>query len=200
MTRILLLPLAALLALAACGPLVQIGGNATPPEALLTLRAAAETPATINIDPATTLGIAVPSVPGTLQTLRLPVTTTDTEVQYLKAANWAEQPAKLFQRLLGDVAAARGIAVIDSRQSDVTAARKLTGTLREFGLDVRAAPLVRVRYEAMLTGRDGRLLAMRRFEATEAVAGQTPSEVGAALNVAANRVAGEVAAWVSAAR
>jgi cholesterol transport system auxiliary component len=198
MTRIF--SVAALLALAACGPLVQIGGNATPPDALLTLRAAGDMPASVGVDPATTLGITVPSVPGTLQTLRLPVTTTDTEVQYLKAANWAEQPAKLFQRLLGDVAAAQGIAVIDSRQSDVTAARKLTGTLREFGLDVRAAPLVRVRYEAMLTGRDGRLLAMRRFEATQPVAGQTPGEVGAALNTAANAVAADVAAWAASTR
>jgi cholesterol transport system auxiliary component len=190
----------ALLALAACGPLVQIGGNATPPDALLTLRAGEVPAGAVDVDPAATLSIALPSVPGTLQTLRLPVTTADTEVQYLKAANWAEQPSKLFQRLLGDVAAARGIAVIDSRQSDVTGARKLTGTLREFGLDVRAAPVVRVRYEAMLTSRDGRLLAMRRFEASEAVAAQTPSEVGAALNVAANKVAGEVAGWVAGAR
>ncbi len=94
-----------LLALVACGPLVQIGGNDKPPEALLTLRAETLGAPSQAIDPARTLSIATPSVPGAIQTLRLPVTVSDTEVQYLKAANWVEQPAKLFQRLLADTAA-----------------------------------------------------------------------------------------------
>lgn len=192
------LPLAVLLALGACGPLVQIGGNAEPPEALLTLRAEALGAPSAAIDPSRTLLIAQPSVPGALQTLRLPVTTTDTEVQYLQKANWVEQPAKLFQRLLVDTVGAKGgVLVLSERQSDVAAARKLTGQLLEFGLDVRGSPQVRVRYDALLSGAKGEPVAAKRFEATRPVVGEDGATVGAALNAAANQVAGEVAAWVT---
>jgi cholesterol transport system auxiliary component len=193
------LPLALLLALGACGPLVQIGGNAEPPASLLTLRAASLGAPGGAVDPARSLLIAQPSVPGALQTLRLPVTTSDTEVQYLKAATWVEQPSKLFQRLLVDTVSARGgVLVLSERQSDVAAARKLTGQLIDFGLDVRGATEVRVRYDALLSGADGKPVAARRFEATRPVAGEDPATVGAALNAAANEVAGQVADWVAA--
>lgn len=191
------LPVAGLLALAACGPLVQIGGNAKPPEALLTLRADTLGAANRAVDPARTLSITQPTVPGAIQTLRVPVTIADTEVQYLKKANWVEQPAKLFQRLLADTVASQGVLVLTERQSDVPAARKLTGQLLEFGLDVRAAPQVRVRYDALLTGRDGQPVAARRFEASRPVTTQDGATVGAALNEAANEVAGQVAGWVA---
>jgi cholesterol transport system auxiliary component len=190
--------LASLLALAACGPLVQIGGNAKPPEALLTLRAETLGAPMQAIDPARTLSIAQPTVPGAIQTLRVPVTIADTEVQYLKEANWVEQPSKLFQRLLADTVGSRGgVLVLSDRQSDVPAARKLTGQLLEFGLDVRAAPQARVRFDALLTGRDGQPIAARRFEASRPVTAQDGATVGAALNDAANEVAGQVAGWVA---
>ncbi len=189
---------AASLALAACGPLVQIGGNDTPPDALLTLRSnPAATPAQ-TADPTRTLLIDEPSVPGALQTLRLPVTVSDTEIQYLKAANWIEQPSELFQHLLADTIGARGgLLVLSDHQSSVPAARRLNGQLLEFGLDVRGTPQVRVRYDALLTGADSQALAARRFEATQPVAAQDPTTVGAALNTAANKVAEEVADWVT---
>jgi cholesterol transport system auxiliary component len=191
--------LATLLALAACGPLVQIGGNDKPPEALLTLRADALGAPGQAIDPARTLSIVAPSVPGALQTLRLPVIISDTEVQYLKAANWIEQPTRLFQRLLADTVGSRGgVLVLSERQSDIAAARKLNGQLLEFGLDVRSAPQVRVRYEALLTRQDGQPVAARRFEASRPVASQDGATVGSALNAAANEVAGQVAGWVAA--
>lgn len=195
-----LLPLA-LLALASCGPLVQIGGGGDPPPSLLNIRASTPPVSPARVDPANTLGIAPPSVPGALQTLRLPVLTSDTQLSYLKEANWVEQPSKLFQRLLADVLASRaGTTIVDIRQSDVSPERKLSGQLLDFGLDVRnpAAPVARVRYDATLTGRGGKLYAQRRFEATQPVAAQTGPAVGAALNAAANAVATDVAAWIAA--
>lgn len=183
--------------LSGCGPLVQIGGNTPAPAALLTLRAEALT----NAAPAkadATLMIAQPTVPGALQTLRVPVTTADTELQYLKDGSWIEQPAKLFQRLLIDVVAAKaGVIALDGRNPDISPQRKLTGQLLEFGLDVRSAPVVRVRYDAALTSNTGKLLAVRSFTASQPVGAQTPSEVAATLNRAANSVAGDVAEWVS---
>jgi cholesterol transport system auxiliary component len=191
----------ALVLLSGCGPLVQIGGNAPVAESLLTI--------TATVNPRSydgpsrqgdTIGIDLPGVPATLQTLRLPVTTSASEVTYLVGATWAEQPNRQFQRLLADTLAANGTPVIDVRQSNLAPARRLTGSLREFGLDVRdpGQPLVRVRYDAQLTDpRAPQALLLRRFDASEPAADQRPVAVAAALNRAANRVAGDVAAWAA---
>lgn len=192
-------PLILLLTLAGCGPLVQIGGNAKPPVSLLTLTTSASPrdysgPARVT----DTVGVETPTTPAALQTVRIPVTTTATEVTYLVGASWAEQPARQFQRMLADTLAAGGVPVVDVRQSVVAPARLLSGTLREFGLDVRdpGAAVVRVRYDAQLAGgRTPNGVNLRRFEASEAAPDQTPVAVAAALNRAANRVAGEVAGW-----
>ena len=206
----LLLAACGLLVLAACGPLVQIGGNAKPPASLLTLAATAVPRAYAG--PARlgdTLGVEVPTVPATLQTLRIPVTTTATEVTYLTGASWAEQPNRQFQRLLADTLAANGQAVVDPRQSAIAPARTLAGSLRDFGLDMRspAAPLVRVRYDAQLSGSTkasgnggasvGDSVALRRFDTSEPADAATPTAVAAALNRAANRLAADVAAWAA---
>lgn len=198
-TAIALLPL---LLVAGCGPIVQVGGNAPAPAALLVLRSTA--PAPDYAGPAAlaeTLGVAVPDVPAELQTLRLPVQVTDATVQYLAGASWSEQPNRQFQRLLADTLAAAGVPVLDTRGGGVAPARQLTGHLREFGLDVRPSrpggPVVRVRYEAQLAGPQGSgSVALKHFVAEEPVASEQPAAVAAALNRAANRLAGEVAGWV----
>jgi len=186
-----------LLALSACGPIVQIGGNEKPPQALLTLSATA--PARPYAGPAAlgpTIAVDVPRVPMTLQTVRLPVTTSATEVSYLVGATWAEQPNRQFQQLLADTLSASGLAVINRRETTVPPARVISGTLRIFGLDVSdpGAAVVRVRYDAQLTAA-GKVVSLRRFEAVQPVASQTPRAVAVALNVAANMVAAEVADW-----
>ncbi len=195
--------LAALLTVAACGPLVQIGGNDKAPASLLALRATATpAPATTTSDPKATVLVLVPAVPGTLQTLRLPVTTTDTTVAYLTGATWAEQPNREFQRVLADTIAARGVAVLDPRQSTAASGRTLSGTLLDFSLDVRnpAAAVVRVRFDAALTGVGAKGItppfAVRRFDASVPVTTQNPTDVAIALNTAANMVAADVATWV----
>ena len=195
---------AAAMATTACGPLVQIGGNAKAPASLLTLRATATPgPAVTTTDPKATVLVLVPAVPGILQTLRLPVTTADTSVAYLTGASWAEQPNREFQRVLADTIAARGIAVLDPRQSTAASGRTLSGTLLDFGLDVRnpAAVVVRVRFDAALTGVGTKgstpPFAVRRFDASAPVASQNPTDVAIALNTAANSVAADVAAWIA---
>ena len=196
-------PLAALMVLAACGPLVQIGGNAPAPASLLALRASA-VPAASGVtttDPRATVLVLVPAVPGTLQTLRLPVIVTDTSVEYLTGATWAEQPNREFQRVLADTIAAKGVPVLDPRQTLGSGGRTLSGTLLDFSLDVRdpVNVVVRVRFDAALTGvgaKDKAPFAIRRFDASVPVKSQNPTDVAIALNAAANTVAGDVAAWI----
>jgi len=186
--------------LASCGPLVQIGGNDKAPTALLALRATATPVAgAVTTDRAATLLVLVPTVPGTLQTLRLPVATTDTEVAYLTGATWAEQPNREFQHVLADTIAARGVPVIDPHQATLAPGRTLSGTLFDFGLDIRnpAAVVVRVRYDATLSWTGKVPFAIRRFDAVQPVASQNPGDVAIALNTAANTVAAQVAEWVA---
>jgi cholesterol transport system auxiliary component len=191
---------AALLGLSACGPLVQIGGNDKAPVSLLTINATAQ-PVAQSQEPVKrteTIGVELPGVPTTLQTLRLPVVTSPTEVSYLVGATWAEQPNRQFQRLLADTLAASGQSVIDMRQSPVSPAHSLSGTLRSFGLDVQdpANPVVRVRFDAQIASPGApQTVRLRRFETTEPSFDQRPAAVAAALNRAANRIAGEVAVW-----
>ena len=195
------LPVLLVAGLAACGPLVQIGGNAKAPASLLALRATAMPPAagSGSTDPKATVLVLVPAVPGLLQTLRQPVLVSDTSVEYLTGAEWAEQPNREFQRVLADTIAAKGIPVLDPRQSTAAGGRTLSGTLLDFTLDVRnpGAAVVRVRYDAALTGVGKAPFAIRRFDASVPVATQNPTDVAIALNTAANTVAADVAAWIA---
>jgi len=196
MTRTLLLILPLLLA--ACSPIVQIGGNTPRPDAVYTLSAAppiAVPAGTVPIDMARAVTVDTPSMPGALQTLRMPVTVSDTAIQYVKGAQWSEQPNRLFQRLLADTLVHSGIAVVDQRSSGQTGGRRLTGQLMAFGLDVREGRMVRVRYDATLAGPDG--VRQRRFEREAVVASAEGVDVALALNGAANLVAVDVAAWVA---
>jgi len=184
--------------LMSCGPLVQIGGNSPRPDALYTLTAtapAAVPAGQVPVDMASAVTVQVPTVPGALQTLRIPVSISDTAVQYVKAGQWSEQPNRLFQRLISDTLVHGGIAVVDPRASGVSARRILSGQLVAFGVDSRmAAPLVRVRFDATLSTPAG--LRQRRFEREAPLAAVESAQVAAALNLAANQVAADVAAWV----
>ncbi|MEO0500786.1 MAG: ABC-type transport auxiliary lipoprotein family protein [Pseudomonadota bacterium] len=184
----------ALLALGACGPLVQIGGNAKPADSLLTLTSSVETPTTLDGGPVL---IVLPSVPGALRTTRIPVIVEDNELQYLVAASWIEQPNFLFHRVLADTVEARtGRPALDEGNVDVLPALRLSGKLMNFGLDARAAPQVIVRYDAVLTSIETGLVGTRRFEATEPVSAETGPVVAQALGVATNRITADIADWI----
>ena len=189
--------LALLFAAAACGPLVQVGGGGKPPASLFVLRAPPPPPPT-NVAPTATILVDQPAVVGTLQTLRVPVIEADTRVTYLIAATWAEQPSKQFQRVLIDTLAARpGVLALAATQVDGRADRRLAGTLIEFGLDLRDAgrPQVRLRFDAVLTGPDRKLIGVRRFDKVQPVESADPDAVAVGLNAAANAMASDVAAW-----
>jgi cholesterol transport system auxiliary component len=191
--------LAILLALAACGPIVQVGGNAKAPAALLTLSAAAPAsrPAAppAPVDRAAAVSVLLPVVPGALQTLRIPVVVADTEIQYVKGGQWSEQPSRLFRRLVADKLADHGLTVIDPSVAGGSGSRQLSGQLAAFGVDMRGArPVVRVRYDATLATPGG--IVQRRFEEEEPLAAVEPSPAAAALNRAANRVGDGLAIWV----
>lgn len=181
------------LALAGC---LSLGSE--PPPSLLTLSADATVPsgAVVQGNVAGAIAVLEPGAPQSINVTRVPVQVNDAEIAYLQDAVWVEKPARLFQRLLAETIRARtGRLVIDAETASVGAATRLQGSLGAFGYDARTASVV-VRYDAMRTGA-GDSVETRRFEAVVPGVAAEAGPVGRALNEAANRVAGEVAAWVS---
>ncbi len=192
--RPILLALPLLLALPGC---ISLGGK--PPESLLTLSPETRAPAGPGVAPgAARPVIAVLGIdtPAKLDVLRVPVAVSDTELAYLKEAFWVEKPARLFRRLVGETIRARGAAlVVDGDDTAALATLTLRGTLVEMGYDAPTSAAV-VQFDAVRIGKDGAVVT-RRFEARETGVPAEARAVGAALNVAANRVAGDVADWVA---
>ena len=192
--RPLLLAAPLLLALPGC---ISLGGE--PPESLLTLSPEARAPA----GPGAGSGgeqpvIAVLSfdTPAKLDVLRVPVAVSDTELAYLQEAFWVEKPARLFRRLVGETIRARGGAlVVDGDDTATLATVTMRGTLIDMGYEVASQAAV-VRFDAVRIDGDGKVTT-RRFEARETGIPAEARAVGAGLNTAANRVAADVAAWVT---
>lgn len=190
---LLAVPLA--LALTGC---ISLGGD--PPASLLTLSSAATAPA----GPGVAAGAERPVIavmafdtPAKLDVIRVPVAVSDTELAYLKEAFWVEKPARLFRRLVGETIRSRGQAmVIDGDDTTTLATVTLQGTLIDMGYDAQTSSAV-VRFDAVRIAKDG-TVTTRRFEAKETGVVAETRAVGAALNVAANRIAKDIADWVAA--
>ena len=194
MTRFPRFALAGLAALALSGCL-SLGKD--PPDSLLNLtptrQAAAGTGSTGTAENA--LAILELQAPQKLNVTRVPVTTSDSSLAYLKDAEWVEKPARLFGRLLADTVRAKGNRLlVGGTDLEFTAASKLSGTLSAMEYDAATGSAI-VRLDAVLIGNDSNVTT-RRFEATVPGVAPEAQAVGIALNQAANQVANDVAEWV----
>jgi len=172
-------------------------GPKTPPF-LMALTPAETLPADAvrKAGPGEAITVYTPSVPQSLLTVRVPVAAGANSVTYLKDAQWVEAPNRLFQQLLANTIAARtGKVVLNPRQSTIDPGQRLSGDLERFGLDVQAMKVV-VTYDAIKQTRGAENIETRRFEATAPVSAAEAHAVAAALNVAANQVATQVADWI----
>ena len=187
----LTLGLLAALSLASCG-LPSLGGG-DPPAQLVTLSPTTpEPPANLTRSQAVTF--AVPLVPEALATNRVAAIRGGTAVAYIQDLVLVDQSNRLFQQLVSETTyRSTNLLVVDPRQAGAVPALQVSGTLYRFGFDVDTQEVV-VGYEA-LWERDG-TVATRRFEAREPAIGYA-ADVTPALNTAANRVAVEVADWIS---
>ncbi len=181
------------LLLAGC---VSLGGG-KPPEFLLTLTPDATVAGGQVKSGAMESGLVVdlPVASKEVDQLRIPVRMSDSQVAYLTEAYWIEKPTRLFQSLVAETVAAKtGRLVLDGRIAGNQTAQRLEGELRQFGVDAAAMEVVIV-YDAVLL-KDGAPLQKRRFEVRRNVGAIEAGPVGAALNTAANMLAGQVADWV----
>lgn len=188
-SRLCALPL--IMALGAC---VSFGGKA--PASMLVLTAdnvvAAGTARTATA--ADALVIQIPQVPRKLDTNRVPVQIDASSIAYLKDAFWADKPARLMQMLVAETVSAKtGNLVLNEVDAGGKALRYISGSLLEFGIDAETNEAVVV-YDVVKIIR-GNATEKRRFEARRPVAAISPAPAGAALNAAANDVAGQIADW-----
>jgi cholesterol transport system auxiliary component len=139
--------------------------------------------------------ISLPTVPQALAQNRVPVTRDGTAIAYLTGGSWVEQPAKLFHRLLSETVRARtGRHVLDLRQFPGEPGAIVSGQLIHMDVEENTKQVVMV-YEATVVTTDKRVRT-RRFQTSEPVVAIEAKAVADALNIAANRMTSDVAAWV----
>ncbi len=189
-------PVALALTLSAClGGLLGGGGKAPP--WLLTLTPQAPAPESISrtAGAGEAVTIETPVIPREIRTNRVPVHSGPIAIAYVKDLTWVDTPDRLFQDLLAEtVTRMTNRVVLDPQQATLDPGATIAGNLSRFGYDAQEGMVV-VRYDAAMTRAGGTAVATRRFEAREPADG-TAASVAPAINVAANRVAMEVAQWV----
>lgn len=184
-------PLAAALALSGC---VSFGGKPSKAPLLdLTPTAKVAPGSTGTGSYASAIAVIEPSADQKVSVTRVPVQVDPSTLAYLKDATWVDRPAKLFQHLVAETLRAKGGHLVLEGDAG-TAQTRLGGRLIDMGYDASTQSVV-VRFEAVMTGKDGKV-ETRRFE--NIIPGIAPKAgpVAAAINEAANEVAGEVADWV----
>lgn len=186
--------LAGAMALTGCA---LLGGGPKPPPWLLTLAPSAPAPASVvrSANAGEAVTIEVPVVPKELRSVRVPASSGETAIAYIKDLQWVDTPDRLFQDLLSEtILRTTNRVVIDPKQSNLDPGLVVTGQLSRFGYEAGAGTVL-VRYDAALAAAGGTRVETRRFEA-RAPADGTAATVGPALNQAANQVALEVASWI----
>lgn len=171
--------------------------GADPPDMLLNLTPTTQAAAGTGVSGTSDTALAVLDLqaPQKLNVTRVPVTTGDSTLAYLKDAVWVERPARLFGQLLSDTIRAKGgRLLVGGTDLEFQAASKLSGTLSAMDYDATRGAVV-VRFDAVLQAGNSQVLT-RRFESVVEGVPAQPEPVAAALNRAANEVAGQVAEWV----
>lgn len=190
--------LAGMLLCTALSGCVSFGGKA--PAQLLSLSSDARVAAgTVRAGGSgTSITVLPPETPKQLDTVRVPVQVDAVSVAYVKDAQWVDSPRQMFQHLLSETIAAGGNAIVlDPGQYSADPGRRLFGVLIDFGIDARTNSAI-VTYDATLAPVGGQPVQRKRFSASVPVGTIDAASVGGPINRAANKVAGEVAAWVGA--
>ena len=189
--RLLALPV--ILSLGAC---VSFGTKAPPSMLVLTANSSVPTGTVRTASASDVLVIQMPAAPRKLDTNRVPVQIDASSIAYLKDAFWADKPARLMQQLLSETVSAKtGHLVLSEVDAGGKAARFISGSLLEFGVDAATNEAVVV-FDAVKITR-GNPTEKRRFEARRPVAAVEAAPVAAALNEAANEVALQIAEWAN---
>ena len=188
-------PLIAITAMALLSGCISFGEK--PPKQLLSLTPTARIAAgqaRVTQD-TQAISVANPVLPSALRNQRLAVQDGGA-FAYLPKAAWVDNPAAMFRLVLAETIEAKtGRFVPDMRNGAITPDTRLGGTLAAFQL-LAGQGKVLVVYDATIAKAGSDQIRTRRFETTMPVSGEDATLVAAALNVAANQVASDVADWI----
>lgn len=188
-------PLIALALAASLSGCISFGDK--PPKQLLSLTSDAKVPADQGKVTRDTqaVSVALPALPSALRNNRLAVQS-GASFAYLPKSAWVDTPAQLFRTVLAETIEAKtGRFVPDQRNGAITPDTRVGGTLSAFQL-LGGQGKVLVIFDATIAKSGSDVIRARRFEATAPVGEEDAASVSAALNRAANAVAGDVADWV----
>lgn len=141
--------------------------------------------------------VADPVVDRALDTDRIVVRPKPTEIAYFAGAQWSDRLPRLLQSRLVETLEASGRVRAAGRPGQGMAADgQIVMEIRAFDyLPSEARVRVAIAVKTM-DDRSGRIAAMRLFEASEAVSGDSAPAVVAGFDAAAGRVLADIAAWV----
>ncbi|HET7604820.1 MAG TPA: ABC-type transport auxiliary lipoprotein family protein [Sphingomicrobium sp.] len=197
MNLLRLAPLLAALALSGCSVSSLLGGGSKVPPTLQTLTSEAPDPGNVARSAAAGQAVTVltPLISNELNTVRVPVHVSPTDVQYVTGLQWVDTPDRLFQQLVEEtVRRTTSRVVLDPDQTGLDPGIALHGELDRFGYDAQTGQVV-VAYNGSLASAGGADVQTRRFVASAPSDGSAAS-VGPALNHAANEVAQQIAQWI----
>lgn len=145
-----------------------------------------------------TLRIGKPQASDALNSPRIAVLPQGDVVSSYKGARWSDPaPVLLRNRLLDAFISDGRLRGLSNDDSTVQADFELGGQLQAFQSEYAAGGVsVRVRLDARLVdGRSQRIIASRRFEVTQPVAGTAVPNVVAAFGVASDRLSAQLIEW-----
>ncbi len=146
------------------------------------------------------LRIATPEASRMLDNIRIAVVPQDNLITAYQGARWSDRAPRLLRdRLLDGFRIDGRFAAVSSDEAQLHADLELTGDLRAFQTEyVQGAPVVVIRYDAQLVqSRSQKILAARRFDIRQPVAGKEVPQVVTAFGQATDQLATQVIAWVA---
>lgn len=147
------------------------------------------------------LRIVTPQAARILDSTRIAVMPQDNIITAYEGARWSDPAPRLLRDRLVDAFRADGrFAAVSSDDAHLQANMELTGDLRAFQSEyVNGVPVVVIRYDAQLVrGRSQEIVATRRFDIREPVAGKEVPQVVKAFGQATDQLAAQVLSWVTA--
>ncbi|MEM6680975.1 MAG: ABC-type transport auxiliary lipoprotein family protein [Pseudomonadota bacterium] len=188
------------LALAACGPLVDLGETNAPPPRIYDI-------APQGLDSTSTAGLARPLVllieepmtSGILDRERIAVRFESGEIQYLSGLRLADRPTRLVRRSLQNhLAAIDGLTVLGRGALDVPSDYRLKLFLLDF--QINAGPgnteQTRVALDALLLNDRGELVSVERFKIAQDIPAARPAAAVGGLRDGLAAAAEDMRRWL----
>lgn len=199
--------LSAVVAFGLLGGCAAIGAlnEATDPLDVYELRAPADAPAARGAPQGIDLIVEVPNSGGAIDTDRILIRPSSTQVQYLPASRWTENAPVMIQTALVEGLERSGaFRYVGRRPLGPSGDYALVTNLSEFQAEILPEPQVaqvRIRLTARLVREDdAAVVRTRSFEAVVAATDTDTASVVAAFDQAASVVFAEVIGWVMDAR